>query len=34
VEQLLQQERAAAERVWGVFEEALTASLDALEIVT
>jgi ferritin-like metal-binding protein YciE len=34
VEQILQQERAAAERVWGVFEEALTASLDALEIVT
>jgi ferritin-like metal-binding protein YciE len=33
-ERILLQERAAAERVWGVFDEALTASLDALEVAT
>jgi ferritin-like metal-binding protein YciE len=34
VEGILEQERTAADRIWGVFDDALTASLEALEITT
>jgi len=34
VKRILEQERAAATRLWGVFDEAVTASLEALEVVT
>jgi ferritin-like metal-binding protein YciE len=34
VGRILEQERTAADRVWSVFDEALTASLEAVEVAT